>query len=469
MRKQQSNSAAAQRTGEDGARASGWGRLRVGWIVMGVAIASGSASGAGEDPFELVWGVHIGGAGSELAEAVCVDGDGNVLTAGTAFGELFGPFAGARDAFVAKHDANGNLLWGRQFGTTALDRATAVGVDGAGNVYTAGYSGGALFPSSPAGMTAFLAKHDADGNLVWGRQVGPVDLLEPIGLAVDGNAVYITGAAGFDAMLTKFDLEGDLLWQRRFGTGDAQLGASVATDGLGAVYICGLVIEAMSFDALLVKYSSSGSVLWSRRFDSGANDAADAVAVDPSGDVLVAGRTEGNLGAPTSGPTFLRKYDPAGAVEWTRQFEGLATNLAVDGDGNALLAGRTPTVNPAVLIVKVDGDGEELWSLDFGGPTIEAEAFGIAVDAAGDAYVSGIAEGDLFEPSGGMVDAFTARLSGGSCYPDCDGSSVLDIFDFICFQDAFAIGAAYADCDGSTSLDIFDFICFQDAFVSGCP
>ena len=63
-----------------------------------------------------------------------------------------------------------------------------------------------------------------------------------------------------------------------------------------------------------------------------------------------------------------------------------------------------------------------------------------------------------------------------NCYADCDISSgvgVLDILDFLCFQDAFVSGHAYAcDCDTTTGplvCDIFDFLCFQDAFVGGCP
>jgi len=62
------------------------------------------------------------------------------------------------------------------------------------------------------------------------------------------------------------------------------------------------------------------------------------------------------------------------------------------------------------------------------------------------------------------------------CYADCDSSSglgVLDIFDFICFQDEFVSGTFYAcDCSratGASVCDIFDFLCFQDRFVSGCP
>jgi hypothetical protein len=64
------------------------------------------------------------------------------------------------------------------------------------------------------------------------------------------------------------------------------------------------------------------------------------------------------------------------------------------------------------------------------------------------------------------ISSFDAPLG---CYPDCDGNTVLDVFDFLCFQDAFVAGAPYADCDGNTVLDVFDFLCFQDAFVVGCP
>ncbi|MFG0283507.1 MAG: hypothetical protein ACF8R7_03715 [Phycisphaerales bacterium JB039] len=55
------------------------------------------------------------------------------------------------------------------------------------------------------------------------------------------------------------------------------------------------------------------------------------------------------------------------------------------------------------------------------------------------------------------------------CYADCDGNGILDFFDFLCFQNAFATGDPYADCDGNTILDFFDFLCFQNEFAVGCP
>ncbi len=85
-----------------------------------------------------------------------------------------------------------------------------------------------------------------------------------------------------------------------------------------------------------------------------------------------------------------------------------------------------------------------------------------------------LAHGDLLfsamEGTGGAmaVSYKVAVRDGPVCYPDCDGSGYLDIFDFLCFQNAFATSDPYADCDGCGALDFFDFLCFQSAFASGC-
>jgi hypothetical protein len=61
------------------------------------------------------------------------------------------------------------------------------------------------------------------------------------------------------------------------------------------------------------------------------------------------------------------------------------------------------------------------------------------------------------------------------CYANCDLSStppILNVSDFVCFQNRFAQGDPYANCDGSTVepvLNISDFICFLNRFAAGCP
>jgi choice-of-anchor B domain-containing protein len=61
------------------------------------------------------------------------------------------------------------------------------------------------------------------------------------------------------------------------------------------------------------------------------------------------------------------------------------------------------------------------------------------------------------------------------CYANCDGSSlppVLNVNDFLCFQNLYASGSSLANCDGSSLppvLNVNDFLCFQNLYAQGCP
>jgi hypothetical protein len=76
------------------------------------------------------------------------------------------------------------------------------------------------------------------------------------------------------------------------------------------------------------------------------------------------------------------------------------------------------------------------------------------------------------------IDAFsiwTPTCAAAACYANCDGSTeqpLLNVNDFICFQNQFAAGESYANCDQSTTapvLNVNDFVCFQAQFAAGCP
>jgi hypothetical protein len=98
-------------------------------------------------------------------------------------------------------------------------------------------------------------------------------------------------------------------------------------------------------------------------------------------------------------------------------------------------------------------------------------------DTAGlpDVVLGAMGLAELLSP--GSVDA---ALGAGyapcnTCYANCDastGAPVLNVNDFICFQNRFAAGDPYANCDGSTvapALNVNDFVCFQARFAAGCP
>ena len=73
----------------------------------------------------------------------------------------------------------------------------------------------------------------------------------------------------------------------------------------------------------------------------------------------------------------------------------------------------------------------------------------------------------------GTVTSDPATLA--VCYANCDCSTaapILNVNDFVCFQQKFAAADPYANCDGSTAppiLNVNDFTCFLNHFASGCP
>lgn len=74
---------------------------------------------------------------------------------------------------------------------------------------------------------------------------------------------------------------------------------------------------------------------------------------------------------------------------------------------------------------------------------------------------------DDWEPASGMGRAQTRFLT--LCIPDFDDNGVLDFFDFLAFQDAFAAKDPRADLARDGVFDLFDFLAFQDVFAYGCP
>ncbi len=312
-----------------------------------------------------LWTREFGTPGNDQSGGVAVDGAGNVYVAGRVGGALPGQtFQGGNiDAFLRKYDAAGNELWTREFGTAA-DESGGPAVDGAGNVYVVGTTSGTLpGQTSASGEDAFVRKYDAAGNELWTRQFGApgsftVGLIRAADFA--GN-VYVAGytggalpgqtfAGGFtDAFVRKYDAAGNELWTREFGTAGGESAGGVAVDGAGNVYVGGNTngtlpgqTSAGGFDTFLRKYDAAGNELWTREFGTPDEDVGGLLALDAAGNAYV----EGRVGAIASGTTnvFVRKYDPAGNVVWISQFGSQVTDaggVAVDGSGNVYAAGTT--------------------------------------------------------------------------------------------------------------------------------
>ncbi len=446
---------------------------------------------------DLLWTRQFGTSASEDGAAVAVDGAGNEYITGYTYGELAGPNAGYSDAFLAKFDAAGVLLWTRQFGTSAGDAGYGVAADGAGNAYIAGGTTGSFGGPNAGYSDAFLAKFDASGTLLWTRQVGTSATDAGIGVAVDdaGNA-YMTGytegslggpnAGEFDAFLAKFDASGTLLWTHQVGTPAQDLGFSLAVDGAGTAFITGYTWGSLGgpiageTDAFLAKYDPSGVLLWTRQFGTSAGDVGQAAAVDGAGNAYITGLTYGNLAGPNAGfeDVFLAKFDASGVLLWMRQFGTSAGDagfgVAADDAGIAYITGSTsgslggPNAGYSdAFLAKFDALGTLLGTSQ-AGSSMDDTAWGVAVDDADNAYITGYTTGSLGGPNAGEYDCFLAKFGPPPCDADLDGNGALDLFDFLTFVNLFNAADPRADCDKNGTHDLFDFLCFVNSFNAGC-
>ena len=143
-----------------------------------------------------VWTRQFGTSEVDVLGDVAVDGSGNLYVAGHTRGALPGQTSlGESDIFVRKYDADGQEVWTRQFGTFTSDHASGVAMDGAGNVYVVGGTHGALPDQASLGESdVFVRQYDADGQEVWTRQFGTSSIDVASGVAMDGAGnVYVAG------------------------------------------------------------------------------------------------------------------------------------------------------------------------------------------------------------------------------------------------------------------------------------
>jgi len=354
--------------------------------------------------------------------AIAADADGNAYVAGIVESSSFPVTAGAyrttrpggRDIFVAKINPAGSaLVWATYLGGSGTEvengQSLGIAVDADGNVYVAGSTSSADFPTTAGayqtslhGTTdAFVSKLSADGStLLYSTLVGGDGIDYGWGVAVDGDGhAYVCGETngGFpttpgafhtdsqfgSAFLAKIDDDGGaLVFSTTLGTNTGKARA-VALDQSGNAFVTGScdsphggtsypVTEGAyqttgkgSFDAFVSKVRSDGAeLLYSTYLGGDANEGGTAIAVDGAGNAYVTGTTS-SANFPTSAgafqttlqstPTpdddaFVTRVNPGGSgLVFSTYLGGAAgespTGIAIDGSGAAIVAGSTFSTN----------------------------------------------------------------------------------------------------------------------------
>ncbi len=280
----------------------------------------------------------------------------------------------------------------------------------------------------------------------------------------DGSAGFLVGPYDRTRALV---IDPVLSYSTFLGGGGLDWARAVAADGAGNVYVAGFT-DSSDFpvaspyqatrrggvDAFVAKLNPAGTALVYCTYLGGSlDDRAFGVAVDSAGSAYVTGWTSSSNFPTTSGArqrapgggrdAFVAKLNPAGsALEYSTYLGGSgndsANAIAVDGAGNAHVAGDTASTNFPVLNAwrSSAGGGQDafaarlnaagsglIWSTYLGGGATDSAA-ALALDAAGNVLVTGGTTSTDFPThlavqgaSGGAQDAFVVKLSSAGGAP----------------------------------------------------
>jgi hypothetical protein len=398
-------------------------------LAPGAALAQSAAwvQQFGTPEAEEAWGALA------TADAVYVSG----LTDGTLPGQVT---AGSSDGFLRAYDLDGRELWTTQFGTDAFDHAWSLATDGTG-LYVTGVTDGVFPGQTAAGSSdAFVAKFDLDGTLLWVTQFGTKRYDLGSNVVADATGVYVVGATfgtfhgqtnvgANDVFSARLDADGNLDWVVQFGSSKDDFGFANVIGPQG-IYVNGYTFGEIGTsqrggsDAFVALLRVDGTMAWLRQFGTRQNDFGYGLAADASG-VYVTGETDGRLKGETDhkgNDAFARLLSPVdGSTIWTHQFGTSGNDIsfgAFVSGGELYAAGATGGAfgdqvsagNDDGFVQSIDAaTGAKLWTHQFG--TDRSDSAYADWVAGGAVYVVGVTGGafDGFQKLG-SVDAFVTRI-----------------------------------------------------------
>ena len=412
----------------------------------------------------LIYSTYLGGNGLDWAYALAVDRLGNTyVTGGTGStnfpttNPLQASLKGTEDAFVTKINAHGNgKVYSTYLGGGGPDEGKGIAVDSKGEAYVTGNAGSFDFPMKAAIQATwggsgdvFVTKLDVAGSLVYSTYLGGNAIDNGLAIAVDPafNA-YVTGitfSSNFptvnpfqatkgiqqDAFVAKINPAGSAwVYVTYLGGNAVDEGYAIAADATGNAYVTGYTgstnfplqspfrsSNVASVDAFVTKLNPVGSALvYSTYLGGSATDYGTAIAVDSSGSAFVAGVVGSNdfpvVNAmqphlATADDAFVTKFNPAGsALVYSTYLGGGSEDqpyaLAIDPAGNAYVTGRTnssdfPLTSPIqatrfafdMFVTELNATGSARLFSTFLGGTGSESGRGIAVDFLGNIHVAG--------------------------------------------------------------------------------
>jgi hypothetical protein len=385
----------------------------------------------------LVYSTYLGGTDQEDANGIAVDAAGNAYVTGytdstnfptaKAFQARFVGELYVGDIFVTKFNPAGSaLIYSTYLGGNSVENFPRIAIDSATNVYLTGYTTSTNFPTKT-----------------------------PLQSALKGN---------YDAFVTKLNASGSaLVYSTYLGGSSVEYGTGITVDRAGSAYVCGYTASTNfptkaplqpvlqgAHDVFLTKLNAAGSALVYSTYLGGANDdLAFGVALDSQTNAFLVGTTFSTnfptvnaiqtAGENHGSKVFVTKIAASGATLLYSTYLGgsgveVGYGIAVDVAGNAYVTGNTSSTNYPVtadciqsvsggdrdiFITKLNPTGSALVYSTYLGGVGRDEGTQIAIDSAGNAYITGATASTNFptsnalqgQNSGGLADAYVAVLN----------------------------------------------------------
>jgi Secretion system C-terminal sorting domain len=342
------------------------------------------------------WESRLNGDGSFIDQAVDLelDASGNTYVTGTSFDS-----DGNYDWVTVKYLADGTEDWRYEHGGSGLDEASAVQLDGAGNVLVTG----SKFISGDDWDLTVIKINGTTGLLMW-EYVHTGSTLFDGGkdVTVDANNdVIAAGTFSFSAtdinyLVVKVDgVTGLLDWSYSNGTTNNDEAKIVKTDASNNIYVGGhsdVGSGTSYFDFLVMKYAPTGGAPTNQAtVDAGFNglDTPNAMELDAAGNIIIAGQA---FNAPVEEEDYATmKFNNNCVWQWTETYSGDATALdrinaiAVDQvSGNIFVTGRSKSLASSedYYTIAYDNNGTFLWDDRY-------TSTGLGFDEATDIQLSG--------------------------------------------------------------------------------
>jgi len=300
----------------------------------------------------LLWERLFDGSagGDDVATGLALDGVGNCVVVGTSKPVL------DTDIIVLKYDPAGTLLWQRTFVgiPSSDDSPSAVAIDPSDRIVVCGSTW-----SLSNAYDVLLLQYAPDGTLNWQTQLDGhfhgTDDPTAMAMKSSGNFVVVSVSVGpdfsSDIGVWFCTSAGSLTVSHLYSAipDEDAWPLAVALDPSGNALVTGFTdIGYGSTDCVTLKFTSAGTLAWVRTFDGPLYgfDVGAAVATDASGNVYVAGATQDAQGE----SDFLTlKYTPTGFLTWSQIHAGPgngvdeAGGLVPDGSGGVIVAGTSDT------------------------------------------------------------------------------------------------------------------------------